>query len=708
MAPADLAAAHAISTSVVVEQHPHQQQSLLPADSNDDAVHTDLQLAGKQQQQQHSPMLATADAAAAAPTPPQQAPLSTDAAEHRHQASQQQREQQDQQQQQSSSEDDSWTPGQPQSSAGDAHAADADLDDDEETWDPSGPPPRYCTNCTARLYQPPTCSDCGHSSEQDDTLFEAVSSVDAVPAAAAAAGRPLIIWDDEMLLHEEGKAVPHPERPDRLRAIMARLVGNGVTDSCTRVPARTATTTELLRVHTADHLQRLRLFCSGTVPATIIPSDTYINQHTLHCAALAAGSAADAAVRVVRGEAACGAAIIRPPGHHAESNTAMGFCFFNNAAVAARAAQAAGAERVLILDWDVHHGNGTQHIFEADPSVLYMSLHRYDRGNFYPGTGAAEEVGRGRGAGFTVNVPWDAANIGNGDYMAAMHDVVLPIAREFAPNLILISAGFDAAEGDPIGGCCLTPECFGNMTAQLMGLAPTVLLLEGGYNLLSTAVSTEACLKVLLGEAPQPLPARPSAFGWLAIQAAKKAHSRYWACLAGAFPQLHAHALAQAQLRLVGSGEGAAAELVYADEYEEEEYEDEDEVEGEDEEGMEEEEAAAADAEMQQRWQQHERLSADGQSRQSAVCGQGASRASAAPTHYAGGHEAAAAAAASNEAPGRAGAVQQLQQHHHQQRRMSRKQQMLRAIHRQAMKSFWRRRLRHSAAAAAAAAAQQQ
>lgn len=121
------------------------------------------------------------------------------------------------------------------------------------------------------------------------------------------------------------------------------------------------------------------MFCSGTVPAISIPSDTYINQHTLRCAALAAGSAAEVACRVVRGEATSGAAIIRPPGHHAESNTAMGFCFFNNAAVAARAAQAAGAERVLILDWDVHHGNGTQHIFESDPSVLYMSLHRYDR-----------------------------------------------------------------------------------------------------------------------------------------------------------------------------------------------------------------------------------------------------------------------------------------------------------------------------------------
>lgn len=132
-------------------------------------------------------------------------------------------------------------------------------------------------------------------------------------------------------------------------------------------------------MHTQEHLQRLQLFCSGTVPAVSIPSDTYINQHTLRCAALAAGSAAEVACRVVRGEASRGAAIIRPPGHHAESNTAMGFCFFNNAAVAARAAQAAGAERVMILDWDVHHGNGTQHIFESDPSVLYMSLHRYDR-----------------------------------------------------------------------------------------------------------------------------------------------------------------------------------------------------------------------------------------------------------------------------------------------------------------------------------------
>jgi hypothetical protein len=234
MAPADPAAAHAFSTSVVVEQPSHQQHSSQPevaefSGGNDGATHTALQLAGTQQQ----PMVAAAaaDAAASARAQAEQALVSNAATALGQQVSPQHAQQQDQQEQQqqrqSSSEDDSWTPGQPQSS--DVHAADADLDDDEESWDPNGPPPQYCTNCTARLYQPPTCSDCGHSSEQDGSLFEAISSAESTAgtAAAAAAGRPLIIWDDEMLLHEEGKAVPHPERPDRLRAIMARLVGNG-------------------------------------------------------------------------------------------------------------------------------------------------------------------------------------------------------------------------------------------------------------------------------------------------------------------------------------------------------------------------------------------------------------------------------------------------------------------------------------------------
>jgi len=345
----------------------------------------------------------------------------------------------------------------------------------------------------------------------------------------------VLIWDEEMLLHDEGKAVPHPERPDRLRAIMAQLTRSGLAGMCNQMPSREATLVELLQVHTADHLKSLQAYCSGVECGVRMPSDTYVNEHTLKCATLAAGSAAQAAVAVATGKASCAAAIVRPPGHHAESNTAMGFCFYNNAAVAARAAQQAGAEKVLILDWDVHHGNGTQHIFERDPSVLYVSLHRYDRGTFYPGTGSAEEVGYGAGAGFNVNVPWDAGNIGNGDYMAAFQQLILPIAREYGPQLIIISAGFDAAVGDPIGGCCVTPECYAHMTSALMKVAPTVLLLEGGYNLLSTAVSTEACLRVLLGQPPPPLPSprHPSPFGWLAIQAAKKALCRYWACLAG-------------------------------------------------------------------------------------------------------------------------------------------------------------------------------
>lgn len=187
------------------------------------------------------------------------------------------------------------------------------------------------------------------------------------------------LWLKELPVDLQWIEEHHTHRVVRGMLNMPALSVCCVTGQCERVASRTATKQELLRVHTHEHLQRLQLFCSGTVPAVSIPSDTYINQHTLRCAALAAGSAAELACRVVNSEASCGAAIIRPPGHHAESNTAMGFCFFNNAAVAARAAQAAGAERVLILDWDVHHGNGTQHIFEADPSVLYMSLHRYDR-----------------------------------------------------------------------------------------------------------------------------------------------------------------------------------------------------------------------------------------------------------------------------------------------------------------------------------------
>ena len=155
------------------------------------------------------------------------------------------------------------------------------------------------------------------------------------------------------------------------------------------------------------------------------------------------------------------------------------------------------------------------------------------RGSFYPGTGDVTEVGRADGRGYTVNVPWDAADMGNGDYLAAFHHVIVPIAYEFNPNLIIVSAGFDAADGDPIGECRVTPECFGHMTSMLKAVAPCLLLLEGGYNLTSTAASTEACLRVLLGEAPEGLPGQryPSASGWKSVQQAIQVQSAFWRCL---------------------------------------------------------------------------------------------------------------------------------------------------------------------------------
>ena len=191
----------------------------------------------------------------------------------------------------------------------------------------------------------------------------------------------------------------------------------------------------------------------------------------------------------------------------------MGFCLYNNVAVAARAVQAAGAaRRVLIVDWDLHHGNGTQHTFREDPSVLYFSTHQFP---FYPGTGAVDEIGAGAGRGFTVNVPWPGG-MGDAEYLAAFDRVLLPIARDFAPDLTLVSAGFDAAEGDPLGSMRLSPAGYAAMTSRLLTLSNgrVVLALEGGYNLDAISRSAAACLRVLLGEKPpaaDPAEPRPTA-----------------------------------------------------------------------------------------------------------------------------------------------------------------------------------------------------
>ena len=186
-----------------------------------------------------------------------------------------------------------------------------------------------------------------------------------------------------------------------------------------------------------------------------------------------------------------------------------------------------------------HPGNGTQHIFEDAPDVLYASLHRWDGGAFYPGTGAPSEVGWGAGRGFTVNVAWDGPGATDGDYELAMRAVLLPVLRAYAPDLVIISAGFDAAAGDPIGGCRLTAAAFARMTAQLAEVAPAALLLEGGYNLSATAEATEACVRVLMGDAPPPPPPAGAGrevtlAGWRGVQAALAVQARFWPCLAEA------------------------------------------------------------------------------------------------------------------------------------------------------------------------------
>ncbi|MQL90809.1 hypothetical protein Taro_023407, partial [Colocasia esculenta] len=308
-----------------------------------------------------------------------------------------------------------------------------------------------------------------------------------------------------MLLHSEVemKSHPHPERPDRLRAIAASLSFAGLfPGKCFHLPPREITVEELQMVHSSEHIEAVE--STRNMLLSYFTPDTYANEHSACAARLAAGLCSDLASAIMSGRARNGFALVRPPGHHAGIKQSMGFCLHNNAAVAALAAQAAGAKKVLIVDWDVHHGNGTQEIFEANKSVLYISLHRHENGRFYPGTGAAEEVGTMDAEGYCVNIPWKSGGVGDNDYIFAFQHVVLPIALEFAPDLTIISAGFDAARGDPLGCCDVTPDGYAQMTHMLSGLSRGRLLvvLEGGYNLRSISTSATEVIKVLLGDKP--------------------------------------------------------------------------------------------------------------------------------------------------------------------------------------------------------------
>ncbi|XP_008270808.2 histone deacetylase 6 isoform X2 [Oryctolagus cuniculus] len=352
-----------------------------------------------------------------------------------------------------------------------------------------------------------------------------------------------LVYDQRMMSHCNLWDNHHPETPQRILRIMCHLEELGLAGRCLNLPARPATDAELLTCHSAEYVERIRatqkmktreLHREGANFDSI-----YICPSTFTCAQLATGTVCRLVEAVLEGEVLNGVALVRPPGHHAEQDAACGFCFFNSVAVAARHAQAISgrALRVLIVDWDIHHGNGTQHIFEDDPSVLYISLHRYDQGTFFPvgDEGACSQMGRAAGTGFTVNVAWNGSRIGDADYLMAWHRLVLPIAYEFNPELVLVSAGFDAARGDPLGGCQVSPEGYAHLTHLLMGLAGgrIILILEGGYNLTSISESMAACTRSLLGDPPPMLALlRPPQSGALAsITETIQVHRKYWRSL---------------------------------------------------------------------------------------------------------------------------------------------------------------------------------
>jgi acetoin utilization deacetylase AcuC-like enzyme len=299
------------------------------------------------------------------------------------------------------------------------------------------------------------------------------------------------------LEHDPRLGMPgHPENPERLRAIEAALGERGWL-GWERREAPAAREEELLLVHPREHVERIRDLCAaGGGP---IDGDTFAGEHSYEAALRAAGGACEMVRCLLRGEAEVGFCAGRPPGHHAEPERAMGFCLFDSVAVAAALAIAElGLERVFILDWDVHHGNGTAEIFRHRDDVLFASIHQ---GGIFPGTGAREDTGSGRGEGYTINLPVPARSEEE-LWVSLLADVVLPAAEEFKPQLVLISAGFDAHRDDPLAECRLEASSFGRLAtitreAAERWQAPVGAVLEGGYDLSALAASTVATMAAL-------------------------------------------------------------------------------------------------------------------------------------------------------------------------------------------------------------------
>ena len=309
-----------------------------------------------------------------------------------------------------------------------------------------------------------------------------------------------LVWDPIYLEHKPGMG--HPERPQRLVALRGKLEEEGFWEAAEHVPAREATAEELATCHTLGHIEQVESV-RGNSHTMFDAGDTQGSEHSVEAAHKAAGATIDLVRRVAERELDWGVGLVRPPGHHAEANRAMGFCIYNNIAVAVRCLQeTTDIKKVLVIDWDVHHGNGTQHSFEDDPSVLYFSTHQYP---FFPGTGSIGEVGEGDGEGYTINVPmpW---GMKTADYLAPYVHLLKPVADQFEPEMVLVSGGFDAHTRDPIGGMHVSTEGFATIAALVKDIADRhcggrlAMTLEGGYDLLGLSDSVATVARVFGGE----------------------------------------------------------------------------------------------------------------------------------------------------------------------------------------------------------------
>jgi len=336
------------------------------------------------------------------------------------------------------------------------------------------------------------------------------------------------------LIHTDrfGDHRPPPGHPERVeRAEVMRGVANAWKQRGRIVQApRIATRQELARVHSDAHLAAIDNTAGRAVS---LDPDTYTSPESRDVALLAAGAAIGAVDAIVQERATRVMALVRPPGHHAERDRAMGFCLYNNIAAAAAHALALGIERVVIVDYDVHHGNGTQWIFYEDPRVLYVSTHQYP---FYPGTGAAEDVGRGKGAGLTLNVPLEAGAT-DGDYEEVFKALVIPVIDQFRPGLVMISAGYDAHERDPLARMRLTTAGYAALTKSLCDASDrhchgrVIAITEGGYDLAALKACLESTVAVLDG-APVPQPSDPprpaTQRSRMTIAQVRSAQGKYW------------------------------------------------------------------------------------------------------------------------------------------------------------------------------------